>query len=262
MIASGIFEKYVVPSVVILVFLFLYLPIIFLIISSFNSGALNYEWGSFTTSWYRELFTSVEVWNAVKNSLIVAITSVFLSVSMGSMLVFFLPRYWLDRFSGLFYANLAVPEVVLSVGLLSFFYFFSVPLGLVTLITGHTLLGLGYVVPVVYNRFVDLDSSIMEASFDLGATPLQTFWKVVLPLMMPALIVSGLLVFTISFDDFIFAFFCSGSSSQTLPIYIYSMIRSGATPEITALSALLLGMSSLLVLAFLSLQIRKMGGVR
>lgn len=262
MIVPGVFERYVVPIGVLVAYTFLYLPIVLLVLFSFNSGALNYRWEGLTLEWYRELFQSVEAWAAVKNSLVVASSSVFLSVSMGSLLVFFLPRLWLDRYLVFFYANLAVPEIVIAVGLLSLFYFFSIPLGITSLIAGHTLIGLGYVVPMVYGRFVELDTRLMEASLDLGATPVQTFFKVVLPLMSSALIASGMLVFTVSLDDFIFAFFCAGASAQTLPIYIFSMLRSGASPEVTALSTLLLLVGALLGVVFLSLQARKTGALR
>ena len=162
----------------------------------------------------------------------------------------------------LFYANLAVPEIVMAVGLLSFFYFFSVPFGLTTLIAGHTLIGLGYVVPMLHARVSDLDYRLTEASLDLGATQIQTFFNVTLPLLLPAMVGAGLLVFVISFDDFLIAFFCAGATEQTLPLYIFSLIRAGSAPVINALSTLLLVVSSLLVLLFSSLRVKRMGMVK
>jgi len=157
----------------------------------------------------------------------------------------------------MFYASLATPEIVLAVGLLSFFSIFSIPLSLTTLIAGHTLIGLGYVIPILQTRFEELDKRYMEAALDLGATQGQAFWRIMIPLMWPAITAAALLVFILSLDDFLISFFCSGGSTQTLPIYIFVMIRSGATPVVNALSTLLLVVSSLLVLLFSSLKIKK-----
>jgi len=127
------------------------------------------------------------------------------------------------------------------------------------LIVGHTLLGLGYVIPIVHSRFIELDESLIEASYDLGATQRQTFFRVVLPLLMPALIASGLLVFIISLDDFIISFFCAGASVQTLPLYIFAVIRTGASPMINALSTIMLICSSFFVVLLSFLHIKRIG---
>ena len=258
----GIFSKYFFLFMVMSVYFFLYLPIGVLIIYSFNDESLGYRWAGFTTKWYYALFNSPEVWDVLYNSLIVASTAVLLSLSMGTLFVFYSSSGYLKRLLPVFYTNLAVPEIVLAVGLLSFFYFFSVPLGLTTLIASHTLIALGYVVPIMHAQYTALDKSLIEASLDLGATQMQTFFAIVLPLLSPALIAASLLVFIISFDDFILSFFCAGASTQTLPMYIFSMIRSGASPIIGALSTLLLIGSSLLVLFFSVLQVKKTNVVR
>jgi spermidine/putrescine transport system permease protein len=241
---------------VILTYLFLYIPIIVLIVFSFNSSSFPDHWVSFTFDWYRELFNSPEILSALKTSLIVALTSVFLSICMAVAFVYYSARTWLSRFLPLFYANLIIPELVLAVGLLSVFTFFNVPLGITTLIAGHTMIGLGFAIPMIEARLHELDFSIIEASRDLGATEHETFLFVVLPLLRPALFAAGLLVFIISFDDFLISFFCSGSSSQTLSLYIFAMIRTGVTPTVNALSAILLIISSVLVVIFSSLQVR------
>jgi spermidine/putrescine transport system permease protein len=132
----------------------------------------------------------------------------------------------------------------------------SVPLGKVTLIAAHTVLGLGYTVPVLYARYQELDYRLIEASLDLGATYSQTFFRVILPLIRPALIVGALLVFIISFDDFVLSYFCAGPSAQTLPLYILSMLRSGVSPVVNALATGLLVLSSALVVLFCSLTVR------
>jgi spermidine/putrescine transport system permease protein len=225
-------------------------------IFSFNNVAFPYQWVGFTLKWYQELFQSPIVWDAFKNSLIVASSSMVLSLVMGVLLVFYSAQSRMHYATLLFYANLMIPEIVLAVGLLTLFTFFSVPLGLITLIVGHTVLGLGYVVPILAARFGEIDYSIIEASLDLGGTLHQTLFRIVLPLLMPAIIAAGLLVFVISLDDFLISFFCAGSSAQTLSLYIFAMIRTGVSPTINALATLLLLASSTIILLFSSLNIR------
>lgn len=245
------------PMWLFLFYLFLYVPIIILILFSFNTANFAGQPGEWSLHWYYELFASVEIWHALKNSLIVAGSSVFLSLLMGTALVVASTRTYFHKIAFLFYGSLAVPEIVMAVGILSFFYFFSVPFGLITLIAGHTLIGLGYVVPMLYARVSELDYRLTEASLDLGATQVQTFFNITLPLLWPAIIGAGLLVFVISLDDFLIAFFCAGATEQTLPLYIFSLIRVGSAPVINALSTLLLVVSSLLVLLFSSLRVKR-----
>lgn len=252
--------SYFLPIAVASFYFFLYLPIFVLIIFSFNNNAFTQSWAGFTTDWYTDLFDSIELWHALKNSLIIACSSVMLSLTLGSILIFFGSRVIVQRLLVLFYGSLAMPEIVLAVGLLSLFSFLSVSLGATTLIVGHTLLGLGYVIPILHNRFVELDVNLIEASYDLGATKRTTFFKIVLPLLAPALIAAGLLVFIISLDDFIISFFCAGASVQTLPLYIFAVIRTGASPLINALSTIMLIVSSILVLLFSFIQVKKIRG--
>ena len=255
--SRSIFATYFLPLVAALIYLFLYIPIFVLIVFSFNSIASTSQWGGFSLRWYQEVFYSVDILNAVKNSLIVAFCATFLSVTMGVLFVFYSSKSSLSRLLVLFYANLAAPEIVLAVGLLTFFSFFYIPLGIVSLIAGHTLIGLGYVIPVIQARFEDLDYRYTEASLDLGATPGQTFTRIILPLLFPAVMAGGILVFIISLDDFVLSFFTSGGSTQTLPMYIFSVIRSGATPIVNAVSTVLLVMSSLAVLLYSLLTVKK-----
>jgi len=254
------FSSYVMPILVAAFYLFLYIPIFVLVVFSFNNNAYTHSWVGFTTSWYTDLFASTEVWYALKNSLVIASASVVLSLTLGSTLIFFGSRSVVRRLLLVFYGSLAMPEIVLAVGLLSLFSFFSISLGTITLIVGHTLLGLGYVIPILYGRFVELDVNLIEASYDLGATQRQTFFNIVLPLLAPALVAAGLLVFIISLDDFIISFFCAGASVQTLPLYIFAVIRTGASPMINALSTVMLIVSSFLVLLFSFVQVKKIRG--
>jgi ABC-type spermidine/putrescine transport system permease subunit II len=238
------------------VYIFLYLPIFVLVVFSFNSVAFPYRWVSFSWQWYQELFQSSEIWHALQNSLIVASAAVFFSLILGLLWVFYTIRSRMRSFESLFYINLLIPEIIFALGLLTLFIFFSIPLGLITLIAGHTVLGLGFCVPLLSAQFDQLDYNIIEASYDLGATMNQTFFRVVIPALWPALIASGLLVFIISLDDFLVSFFCAGPAAQTLSLYIFAMIRSGVSPTINALSTLLLLASSLIVLGFSLLKIQ------
>ncbi len=238
-------------------YLFLYVPILVLLVFSFNSESFPAPWQEFSWRWYEELLESTFLWQSFMNSLIVAISATFISLVIGVFLIFYTAQGGrIGKFLSLYYGNLVIPETVLAVALLGFFTLALIPLGLITLILAHTVLGLGFVIPIVYARFQELDHRLTEASLVLGATPIQTFFKVTLPLLRPSLIATGLLIFIISFDDFILAYFCTGSTSQTLSLYIMSMLRSGVSPVVNALSAVLLVLSGLLALAFFSIKTR------
>lgn len=244
------------PFFVACFFLFLYIPIIVLVVFSFNASTMPYQWSGFTTDWYRQLFASKEAWHALNNSLVVAVASVSLSVTMAVLLVYYGSGKF-SRFFVLFYGTLVVPEIVLAVGILGCFSLFSVTLGLITLIAGHTLLGLGYAVPIIYARFCELEKHLTEASLDLGATRTQTFFRVILPLLTPSVLAASLLIFVISLDDFLIAFFCAGAETQTLPLYIFSVVRSGGSPIVNALSTIMIFVGSMLILLMSILQARK-----
>ena len=251
---SGRVGTFGLLSVVICTYLFLYIPLAVLFIFSFNTEGFPSPWQGFTLKWYKELIHSSHLWASFLNSLIVAICSTGISLTMGVFLIFYGAQGGrIGNFLSLFYGNLVIPETVLAVSLLGFFTLVSIPLGLTTLVLAHTVLGLGFVIPIVYARFLDLDYRMTEASLVLGATPVQTFFKVTLPLLRPSLTVAGLLVFVISFDDFILSYFCAGSTSQTLSLYILSMLRSGISPVVNALSAVLILFSSLLVIIFFTI---------
>lgn len=242
------------PAFIFCLYLFLYVPITILLVFSFNDASFPAPWHGFTLKWYKELAHSSHLWNSFFTSLVVAVSATTLSALAGLLLVFCAAQGGrIGRYLSLYYANIIIPETVLGVGLLAFFAMLRIPLGLTTLIISHTVLGLGFVIPIVYQRFTELDPKLKEASQILGATEIQTFFKVTLPMLKPAFIVSGLLVFVLSFDDFILSYFCSGSDSQTLSLYILSMIRSGVSPVVNALSAILFLISSTLVFSYFSL---------
>lgn len=238
-------------------YLFLYLPILVLIAFSFNTKSFPSPWHGFTLHWYHELFSSRELWESFFNSLKLASIATFLSLFFSSLLIFFLDSGGKGRkLLPIFFGSLIVPETVLAVSLLSYFSLFNVSFGMPTLIVSHTILGLGFAIPILYTRYADLDPRLKEASLDLGASPLTTFFKITLPMMRPSIIATGLLVFVISFDDFILSYFCAGSSVQTLSLYLLGMIKQGISPVVNALSTLLLVLSSLLALLFFSPKVR------
>lgn len=250
----SIFERISFPIFISLIFLFLYIPIVILIVFSFNSVSFPAPWKEFSFKWYYKLFESIEIWRAFYVSIVVALSSTILSIFMAVGIIYYqMMRARNERLLNVFYGNVIIPEIILAVGLLGFFSYLSIPLGMITLIVAHTSLGLGFVVPIIYTRYDGLDKTLIESSLDLGATKTQTFFKIILPLLVPALIASGLLVFIISFDDFVLSFFCASSDSQTLSLYIYSMIRTGVSPIVNAASSLLLFFSSLLVMVLCSL---------
>ena len=175
-------SSFILPSFVGLIYLFLYAPIIVFIIFSFNKNPYSLKWHGFTFSWYRDLFASSEVAEALTNSLIVAFSAVFLSVTMAVFYVFYGLGSFLNRLTILFYGSLIAPEIVLATCLLSVFSFLNMPLGIPSLIAGHTLLGLAYVVPIIKSSYEEIDNRLIEASMDLGATESQTFYKIIVPI--------------------------------------------------------------------------------
>lgn len=248
-------QSFGVFSFLTLVYSFLYLPIAVLIAFSFNASSSNYAWSGFTLDWYSQLISSPDIWDPFCNSMIIGLSAVFLSVTFGLMFIWSL-NWGHSKLFSVFYSTMLFPDIVIAVGLLIMFSFFSVPLGLTTLIAGHTLLGLGFAVPLLYSRYQELDNQVIEASLDLGATDWQTFRKIVVPFLMPAIVSSMLSVFVLSLDDFLVSFFCAGSGSKTLSLYIYAMVRAGVSPIINALSSVILVGSSVLVLIFSLIRIR------
>lgn len=237
-------------------YLFLYLPFILLIIFSFNNDPFVFHWQGFTTQWYAHLFKSIEIRSAFQNSVIVASISAVLSLCMGTLLVCYAVKNVVTKLQPLFYAILIIPEIIVAVSMLGYFAHIGVPVGFTTLIAGHTLLGLGYVVPMVYDRFLALDKRLLEAAYDLGASRTQVIRTIIIPLLRPTLFSSALLTFIVSFDDFVISFFCAGGSAQTLPMYIFAIIKAGMSPVVAALATMLLILSSLLVAMFSILNAR------
>lgn len=227
-------------------YLFLYIPIIVLVVYSFNSGGFPGAWKGFSLQWYIDLFYSKGILQALKHSTIIALASSFISVFLSLCIVYGGQSY--AKFLPIFYANNILPDIILAVGLMITFSYFSIPFGLLAVIIGHSILSLAFCVPIIKNRMDELNRYLVEASLDLGATKVQTFFYIILPFLSPALLSSFLLGMIVSFDDLLIAFFCSGSSYQTLSLYIFSMIRSGISPTVNALSTVMLLLSIITVL--------------
>ncbi len=243
-------------------YIFLYAPIVILVVFSFNSSRFVTSWSGFSFRWYGELFQNEGFAIALKNSLIVALASTLISTVFGTMVALVMERHqFLGKlaFDALLYLPIIIPDIAMAVMLLLFFVMSSITLSLVTIIIAHVAFNISFVAIVVRARLVGFDRSLEEAAQDLGANELQTFWYVTLPLLMPGILAGALLAFTLSLDDFVITFFTAGVGSTTLPLRIYSMVKLGITPEINAISTLMLLASMILVLASLLLQ-RKGGG--
>ncbi|TKB33827.1 MAG: ABC transporter permease [Nitrospira sp.] len=235
---------------------FLYGPIALLILFSFNASRLSATWQGWTWQWYRALWVNQSLLDATANSLRVATVSTVLALFLGVGLA-----VGLDSLSGRrqrqieqsLLLPLVIPEVMMGVSLLLFFVLLQIPLSLITVMMGHALFNVPVVVIIVRARLKKLDPRLMEAAADLGATYWNTLRHVTIPLLRPAILGAGLMAFTISLDDFIVTYFTAGPGATTLPLKVYSMIKSGMSPEINALSALfvivsmgLIGLSLLL----------------
>ena len=246
-----------------LVLAFLYLPILILVASSFNPARFSSRWQGFSLVWYRRLFESPEIWEALRNTLVIAVSVTAVSVVLGTAAAFALHRYAGSRLQRLHYTliyqPLVVPEILMGIGLLMAFVAAGVPLGLFTIFLAHVTFCASYVAMTVLARLQDFDFSIIEAARDLGASPWQSVRKVLLPMLMPGIVAGALLAFTLSVDDFVITFFVAGPGSTTLPLRIYSMIKYGAPPMINALSTLLLVVTLTAVLASQRLARRRNG---
>jgi spermidine/putrescine transport system permease protein len=234
-----------------LVYVFLYVPILVLIVLSFNKSGLPTAWTGFSTEWYGKLIANPKILSAAGNSLIVAVASTLLSTAIGTLLAMGLeegkPNPWLDA---LVAAPMIIPDIVLAIALLSFYTLLNMSLGLHSIVLSHAVFNIAFVCTVVRTRLKNFDRSIVEASIDLGASEVTTFRRVTLPVIAPGVVAAALLSFTLSIDEFIIAYFTAGAGqgSTTFPMQIYAMIRFGVTPEINAIATIVIGFSFFLVL--------------
>ena len=233
-----------------LVYVFLYAPILVLIIFSFNEGRQAATWEGFSFRWYAKLMDNKLLLTSVKNSLLVAGATTVLSTTIGTMAALALGR---SSFKGkgltqaALFLPIIIPEIVLGAALVTFFGVVQLRLSIWTVVLAHVVFSISYVAIVVRARLAGFDRSLEEAAMDLGAGPVQTFFRVTFPLILPGIVAGALLVFTLSVDDYVITSFVAGVGATTLPLQIYSMIKVGVTPEINAVSSLLLLVTIVLI---------------
>ncbi len=219
---------------------FLYIPLIIVVVYSFNDSRLNAEWVGFTLEWYAKLFRNEEMLTAAGNSLIIALIASLTATVLGTMAGVAMYRFKTRLLPILVLTPIAIPEILMGVSMLIFFVLLNLTLGIVSVALAHIAFCIGFVAIVVRARMADMDESLTEAARDCGATPWQAFRHVTLPLLMPGVIAGALMAFTLSIDDFVITFFTAGAGTVTLPLQIYSMIKIAVTPEVNAVSTLLM----------------------
>ena len=225
-------------------FTFLYGPILLLVVYSFNASRLVTVWGGASMRWYAALLQDAQLIASVRTSLLVALVSAAIATLNGTLAAIALVRFGRFRtrtvFAGAIYAPLVMPEVILGLSLLLLFVALGLERGFWTIVAAHATFTMCFVTVVVRSRLVGFDRSLEEAAMDLGAGPARTFLAITLPLIRPAIAAGFLLAFTLSLDDLVIASFTAGPGSTTLPMRVYSQVRLGVSPEINAVSTLML----------------------
>ena len=248
-----------------LVFAFLFLPIFIVILFSFNTSKLNIIFEGFTLKWYVKLFENTSLLEALKNTLIVSITSTLISTIIGTISAFALKKY---NFYGkkiineLLYIPIVIPEIVLGIALLSIYTLLKIELGIGTLILSHIAFSIPFVIINVRAVLDSLPPNIEDAASDLGASSIETLLYVIIPTIMPGITSGALLAFTLSLDDVIISYFTSGPGSNTLPLQLFSIIKTGITPDVNALATLILLVVLLALGVSTILQIRNIKKIR
>jgi spermidine/putrescine transport system permease protein len=232
----------------ILGYVFLYAPLAIVVVYSFNDSRMNAQWVGFTLDWYRKLFGNAEMLTAAWNSLLIALVASAVSTVLGTMAGYAMYRFRLKLLPVLVVAPIAIPEILMGVSLLIFFVMINLTLGMVSIMLAHIAFCIGFVAIVVRSRLAGLDEGLIESARDLGATPWQAFRLVTLPLIMPGVVAGALMAFTLSIDDFVITFFTAGPDSKTLPLVIYTMVKITVTPEVNAVSTLLMALTLMLIL--------------
>jgi len=227
---------------------FLYIPLVIVVVYSFNDSRLNAEWVGFTLDWYDKLFHNEEMLTAAANSLFIALVASAVSTVLGTMAGMAMYRYKTRLRPVLVLTPIAIPEILMGVSLLIFFVMVNFTLGIFSVALAHIAFCIGFVAIVVRARLSGMDESLTEAARDCGASPWQTFRYVTLPLIMPGVIAGALMAFTLSIDDFVITFFTAGAGTVTLPLQIYSMIKIAVTPEVNAVSTLLMLLTLALII--------------
>ena len=241
-------QGYALCLVSIAVYAFLYVPLVIVIVFSFNDSKLNAEWVGFTLSWYKTLFADQDMLRAAGNSVLIAVVASICATILGTMAGIAMHRYRTRVLPFMVLTPVAMPEILLGVSLLIFFIqVIGTELNLLTVIIAHVTFCIGFVAIIVRARLAGMDESIFEAARDLGASPWQTFRLITLPLIMPGVVAGALMAFTLSIDDFVITFFTAGVGVSTLPLQIYSMIKIAVTPEVNAISTLLMALTLVMI---------------
>jgi spermidine/putrescine transport system permease protein len=225
------------------VYAFLFIPIITVVLFSFNASRLVDVWSGFSLKWYGTAWTDPSILDALKTSLIVALVNALLAICFGTLAAIGLQRVG-HRLRGVFetlvYGTIVTPEIIIAIASLLFFVTINIDLGIPTIIVTHVVYNTSIVALIVRARLAGMDRTLEEAAQDLGATPIRTIWRITIPLLYPAILAGALLAFTFSFDDFVLTFFVSGATSTTLPLKIFSMLRFGVSPVINAVATVML----------------------
>lgn len=253
-------HKHLKNLFIFIVFLFLYLPIITLIIFSFNTSSLNIVFEGFTLDWYTKLFSNTSLLEALFNTIVVSVISTGVSTIIGSLAAIGLYKFnfWgKELINKLLYIPVVIPEIVLGISLLSVYTLLKLDLGMGTLIISHIAFSIPFVIISVRTVLNSTNFQIEEAAADLGANELKTFFYVIIPEIMPGIISGATLAFTLSLDDVIISYFTAGPGSNTLPLQIYSMIKTGITPDVNALTTLMIIIIMTILMISSLLQIRK-----
>jgi spermidine/putrescine transport system permease protein len=228
----------------VLVFAFLFAPIVVLVVFSFNRARSGTDWTGFSTHWYSALAHNHDALQAFRNTLKVAVIATFFATVIGTLGAFALTRFRFggrSAYSTLIFISLVMPEIVMGISLTAFFrHFAHINLSIYTVIAAHITFCIAFVVVVVKARLTAFDNRLVEAAADLGATPVQAFLRIVLPLAAPGIAAGAMLAFTISLDDVVITSFTSGPGSTTLPLYIFGQLKFGVSPSINALSSIVL----------------------
>jgi spermidine/putrescine transport system permease protein len=237
-------------GIAIAVYFFLHLPILTLVIFSFNNSKFSVDWRGFTFNWYHRLLERPDIIRGLKASLIVGTLSTIISAILGTLLALALARHRFrgrTAFEGFLYLPIVTPEIVVGISLLILFALLKFPLGLTTITIAHVAFNISFVVIVVLARLEGMDRNLEEAAMILGADEITTFWKVTVPQLWPGILSGALLAFTMSFDDYVITSFVSGSGSSTLPIVVYSMVRKNVEPSINAISTIILVVTTIFI---------------
>ena len=240
-------------------FFFLYFPIIALVAFSFNDSKRNIVWKGFTFKYYVKAYNNEALHSSFINSIFVASISTLVSTLLGTMLGLALYRYRFPgkaAYEGFAHLPIMIPEICMGIAMLAFFSLIEIPLSLFTITVSHIAFTIPFVAVVIRARMSGFDTSLEEASYDLGATQWQTFWNVTFAYLRPGVVAGALLAFTLSIDDFVITFFTAGIGSTTLPIKIYSMLRFSVTPEVNAASTVLIVLTLTLTIIAMTIQAR------